>query len=105
MAGSWRSVGPAGSFGSDEAISFISGGARRDDITFNNGFILADMMDQSRGREIHFGPGNWAFCPLTPAAYSVGGSPCIMPPNGTTLRGIPWRTTLQRYVYGMKDPT
>lgn len=104
MAGSWRSVGPAGSFGSDEAISFISGGARRDDITFNNAFILADMMDQARGREIHFGPGVWAFCPMVAAAYSVGGQACIYPPSNTVLRGIPFQTVLQRYVYGMKDP-
>lgn len=102
---SWRSVGPAGSFGSDEHMSFGGQGARRDDPTHNNALKLADMMNQSRGREIHIGPGNWAFCPPTPAAPGVGGSACIVPPSNTVLRGIPRRTVLQRYVYGMKDPT
>lgn len=101
----WVAVGVAGSFGSDKAMQFGGRGARRNDPTHNNAFKLADMMDQARGREIEIGPGNWAFAPMSPAAYSVGGQPCIAPPSGTVLRGVPWRTVLQRYVYGIKDPT
>lgn len=93
---SWRAVGPAGSFGSDEAISFISRGTRRSDPTWNNIPILADMMDQARGRRIDIGPGDWyVWEPTAPLNGQLLWTACLVPPSGTHLKGLRDQTALR----------
>lgn len=105
---SWRSLGAAGSFGSDEDISFIASGARHSDTGHNNSLQLADMMSQARGRRIKFGPWQWSFWdPVVPSTQAgfYATSPIVLPTN-TIIIGIPAQTVFR---YGLPgsglDPT